>query len=136
MKFLELIWFCKQNEASNQASISINSCSELSKTQLFSVVKTLREKFFFFFVFWYQHFRSSWEKQHLGKWKKDQNHSAFLFLKTFKYFYEVKNIVNFNMLTVTFFLHFLKIYHRLCSISKKVSIHILELVCEILTLTQ
>ena len=43
MEFIEIDWFCKHRKKvrSSQASISINSCTELSKTQLFlvSIVK-------------------------------------------------------------------------------------------------
>ena len=48
MKFVELIWMCKHKEKarSNQASISINSCTELSKTQLFPVI-IIKEKIIF-----------------------------------------------------------------------------------------
>ena len=48
----ELIWMCKHQEKvrSNQASISINSCTELSKTQLFPVIISLRKKLFFLFI--------------------------------------------------------------------------------------
>ena len=41
MKFIELIWLCKQKEKarSSQASISKNSCTELRKTLLFPEIK-------------------------------------------------------------------------------------------------
>ena len=44
--------------------------------------------------------------------------ALFLFPETFKYVYEIKNIVKSDMLTSAF-LHFLKVHHRLCSISKR-----------------
>ena len=50
MKFIELIWLCKQKEKarSSQASISTNSCTKLNKTQLFPEIKV--KKFFFIFT--------------------------------------------------------------------------------------
>ena len=48
IKFTKLIWLCKQKEKgrSNQASISINSYTELSKAQLFLVIN-VKEKIIF-----------------------------------------------------------------------------------------
>ena len=59
----ELIWMCKHQEKvrSNQASISINSCTELSKTQLFPVI-IIKEFFFLFYImFWSRDFQARWE---------------------------------------------------------------------------
>ena len=54
MKFIELIWLCKQKKKarSNQTFISIDSCTELSKTQLFPVIK-VKENFFLFFILYF-----------------------------------------------------------------------------------
>ena len=75
IKFKELILFCKQKQKSrsNQASISINSCSiELSKTKL-SPVNNVKEKilFRFYIMFWYRDFQASWEKLSREKRKMD-----------------------------------------------------------------
>ena len=55
---------CKHKEKarSNQASISINSCTELSKTQLFPVI-IIKEKiiFPFYVIFWSRDFKARWE---------------------------------------------------------------------------
>ena len=58
MKFIELIWLCKQKEKarSSQASISTNSCTEISKTQLFPKIK-VKNSFSFYIMFWYCFFR-------------------------------------------------------------------------------
>ena len=70
MKFIELIWLCKQKKKarSNQTFISIDSCTELSKTQLFPVIK-VKENFFFVFyiIFWYCGFQDRWKKLHREK---------------------------------------------------------------------
>ena len=74
MKFMELIWLCKQKEntRSNQASIFTNSCTDLSKTQLFLVIN-IKEKiiFLFYIIFWYHDFQARQEKLHCKKWKMD-----------------------------------------------------------------
>ena len=66
MKFVELIWLCKQKEKarSNQASISINSCiTELSKTKLFPVINVKGKILLpFYIMFWYHDFQASWGK--------------------------------------------------------------------------
>ena len=65
IKFTELFRLSKQKEkdGGNQASISITSCTELSKTQLFLVIK-VKEKIIllFYIVFWYRDFQATWEK--------------------------------------------------------------------------
>ena len=54
---------CKHQEKvrSNQASISINSCTELSKTQLFPVIIIKEFFFLFYFMFWSRDFQARWE---------------------------------------------------------------------------
>ena len=69
MKFIEFIWLCKQKEKvrSNQASISINSYTELSKTQLFPVNNVKEKNIFPFYVV-----LVSWFSGYVGKtapWK-------------------------------------------------------------------
>ena len=73
MKFIELIWLCKQKEKArgNQATISIDSCTELSKTQLFPVINVKEKIAFPFHMFWYRDFQDRWEKLHCEKWKMD-----------------------------------------------------------------
>ena len=65
IKFTELFRLSKQKEkdGSNQASISINSFTELSETQLFLVIK-VKEKIIlpFYIMFCYRDFQARWEK--------------------------------------------------------------------------
>ena len=74
MKFVELIWLCKQKEKpkSNQVSILINSCTELSKTQLFPEINIKKKIIFPLYVlFWYWDIQARWEILHREKWKMD-----------------------------------------------------------------
>ena len=75
IKFRELIWLYKQKQKarSNQASISINSCSiGLSKTKLFPMLNVKEKIIFpFYIMFWCHDFQASWEKVCREKWKMD-----------------------------------------------------------------